>query len=144
MGLDRSVLSARLAALEQYLGILDRFASLDFESYRSDPRNYGAVERFLHLAIECIFDVGAHIAAGLGLERPSRYAEILPLLVRAGVIAAETASRLDNLGGFRNILVHDYVRLDRKLVYDFLRTRLGDLRRFAQDVAEFLESGAGG
>ncbi|MCS6952496.1 MAG: DUF86 domain-containing protein [Bryobacteraceae bacterium] len=138
MALDKGVIAARLAALEQYLRLLDELGSLDFNSYVSDPRNYGAAERFLHLAIECIFDVGAHIIASLGLERPNRYADILPCLARAGVIGEGTASRLDSLAGFRNVLVHDYVRLDRNRVYEFARNRLDELRGFAREVAEFL------
>jgi uncharacterized protein YutE (UPF0331/DUF86 family) len=129
--------------LEQYLTVLESFTALELESYISDPRNYGAAERFLQLAIECVFDVGTHVIAGLGLDRPSRYAEILPALFRAGVIQEQTASRLDSLAGFRNILVHDYVRLDRKLVYEFLRTKLHNLRGFGRDVAQFLTAHAG-
>ncbi len=143
MALDRDVLAARLAALEQYLTVLESFTALEPESYISDPRNYGAAERFLQLAIECVFDVGTHVIADLGLDRPSRYADILPALARARVIQEETASRLETLAGFRNILVHDYVGLDRKLVYEFLRTKLRHLRGFGRDVAQFLIGYAG-
>jgi uncharacterized protein YutE (UPF0331/DUF86 family) len=49
-----------------------------------------------------------------------------------------TAEALESIAGFRNILVHDYLRLDRELVHQFLRTRLDALRRFAADIADFL------
>ncbi len=36
--------------------------------------------------------------------------------------------------GFRNILVHDYVRLDASVVVRILREDLGDLERFRDRV----------
>lgn len=138
MPVDRQVVSARLAALDEYLRLLEPLRGLSLEAYTADPRNYGAAERFLQLAIEAVFDIGTHCLAGLGLRRPERYADILPALAEGGVIHQETAEELRNLAGFRNLLVHDYIRIDRGRVHRFLASRLGGLRRFAADIADYL------
>jgi len=78
LALDGQVVAARLAALDQYLRFLAESAQLDLSAFTSDPRNYAAAERFLHLAIESVLDIGTHCVAGLGLARPATYADICP------------------------------------------------------------------
>jgi uncharacterized protein YutE (UPF0331/DUF86 family) len=138
LALDEQVLAARLSALEEYLRLLGDIARTDLASFLNDPRTYGSAERFLQLAIEAVFDVGTHLIAGLGLPRPSRYADILPTLADAGVIRRETAAELASTAGFRNVLVHDYTRIDRSRVHGFITSRLEAFRHFAFDVATFL------
>jgi uncharacterized protein YutE (UPF0331/DUF86 family) len=138
LGLDAQVIASRLAALDEYLTLLAPLAALDLEAFKSDPRNYGSAERFLQLAIESIFDIGTHCISALRLARPATYGDVLPTLAEASVITRETATDLMGLAGFRNLLVHDYTRVDRARVHAFLGTRLDGFRRFAADIAEFV------
>lgn len=135
---DREVLTSRLAALNEYLVILRPFATVDVETFTGDPRTYGSAERFLQLAIEAVFDIGTHCLAALGLRRPSTYGEILPALAEAGIIRSETAEGLASIAGFRNLLVHDYTRIDRTRIHRFISTRLESLQAFAIDIATYL------
>jgi uncharacterized protein YutE (UPF0331/DUF86 family) len=135
LGFDRGVVTARLAVLEENLRLLEPFADLDLATYLGDPRNYGAAERFLHLAIEAIFDIGTHCISALKLSKPLSYSDIIPALAHAGLISHETQAELEGLAGFRNLLVHEYIRLDRARIHAFLAAHLGGLRRFAADIA---------
>lgn len=140
MAPDREVLSARLASLEEYLRILEPLATIDVSDFVRDPRLYGSAERFLHLSLEAIFDIGTHCLAALGLRRPSTYGEILPALAEAGIIRASTAESLAGIAGFRNLLVHDYARIDRARVHAFVATRLASIRSFGADIAAYLDT----
>jgi uncharacterized protein YutE (UPF0331/DUF86 family) len=138
LAVDREVVATRLAVLEENLRLLEPFVHLDLATYLADPRNYGSAERFLQLAIEAVFDIGTHCISALALPRPLAYGDVLPTLAKAGVISQETQAELTNLSGFRNILVHEYVRLDRARVHAFLTSRLDGLRRFAAEIAHLL------
>lgn len=138
MAVDREVVAARLAVLDENLRHLEGLANLDLAAYLADPRNYGAAERFLQLAIEAVFDLGTHCISGLALPRPHVYADILPTLVHAGIISPETQAKLTNLAGFRNLLVHDYAHLDRARVHAFLGARLEGLRSFGAEIARLV------
>jgi uncharacterized protein YutE (UPF0331/DUF86 family) len=70
LAVDREVVAARLAVLEENLRLLEGFADLDLADYLADPRNYGSAERFLQLAIEAVFDIGTHCISALALPRP--------------------------------------------------------------------------
>jgi uncharacterized protein YutE (UPF0331/DUF86 family) len=62
----------------------------------------------------------------------------VPTLAEAGIVTAETARELANIAGFRNLLVHDYARVDRARVYVFLNARLDGFRHFAADIARYM------
>jgi uncharacterized protein YutE (UPF0331/DUF86 family) len=36
--------------------------------------------------------------------------------------------------GFRNVIVHDYLDVDRAIMYDIVRNRLGDLRELQRAI----------
>ena len=40
--------------------------------------------------------------------------------------------------GFRNVLVHDYLDSDRRLVYEVMQQRLGDFKALRRFFAEML------
>lgn len=140
MAIDEQVVRARLAVLEEYLRYLQEAASVDLAAFTADPRTWASAERFLQLAIEAILDIGTHCIAELGLSRPERYADVLPALVDAGIIRPETGHALSSISGFRNLLVHDYMKVDRIRVHKFLNSRLQAFRDFAADVSGYLQA----
>lgn len=56
-----------------------------------------------------------------------------------GVIPPEFARQIAPIAGFRNILVHEYLRLDWGLVYQNLQ-RLDDLHNFREHVVGWLQN----
>jgi uncharacterized protein YutE (UPF0331/DUF86 family) len=136
---DPRVVSAKLAVLEEAVGFLREASSMAPDAFVEDRRTLRAAERYLQLAAESVFDIGAHIIASLGFDRPQRYADIVPTLRSRGVISVETSNALMDLAGFRNLLVHDYGRVDHRRIHGFLRTRLGGFTRFAAEVAVFVQ-----
>ena len=45
------------------------------------------------------------------------------------------------IAGFRNILVHDYLKLNRSLVYENLQKELANLNDFSLEVAKLMSKG---
>lgn len=139
MAPDPKVIAAKLATIDEALQFLAEMAALDYGAFVSDRRNYRAAERYLHLAFEAVFEIGTHVIASLGLSRPERYSDVLPILEQAGLVKSETARALKDLAGFRNLLVHEYGNVDRQRLHGFIKQRLGDLRRFGSDIAASLD-----
>ncbi|HEX7506269.1 MAG TPA: DUF86 domain-containing protein [Polyangia bacterium] len=103
-----------------------------------DPATEWARERGLQIAAQAVFDIGNHVLSGGFAERPADYAAIPSMLGRNGVISVELETRLRGLAGFRNLLVHDYARVDPARVRDLLESRLPDLVAFADAVEDWL------
>ena len=103
-----------------------------------DPAWEWAVERGLQVAAQSVFDIGNHILSGGFGERPADYAAVPVALARHGVIGSGHEARLHGLAGFRNLLVHDYARIDPSRVKQALDERAGDLAEFADAIEAWL------
>ncbi len=132
------VLRKRLNKLDEYLAILRGLQKYSFDEFIADPQRYGSVERFLHLAIEAINDMGNHVVAELDLGEVNWYSDIPALLARADHIDDSLQEKWIRMIGFRNTLVHEYIEIDRKIVHDVLRNSLGDLEELRRSFAQFL------
>jgi uncharacterized protein YutE (UPF0331/DUF86 family) len=72
------------------------------------------------------------------LRVPETGAQSFEILAEAQLLARELGDALAKMVGFRNILVHDYTRLDPAVVVRVLREDALDLRRFHDAVRLFL------
>lgn len=68
----------------------------------------------------------------LGL--PSEEDDLFEKLAQAGIISRSLSETLQRMKGFRNILVHDYGRVDDHLVYEAVQSRLGDFEAFKREI----------
>ncbi len=132
------IIRKRLAKLEHYLAILDKMRRYSYEEFSSEPEKYASAERFLHLCIEAINDIGNHVAANEQLGEVNWQSDIPRLLTRAGYLTPELAEKWIRMIGFRNVLVHDYLEIDHKIVYNVITNELDDLRRLMQTFATWL------
>lgn len=72
------------------------------------------------------------------LEALKEYVKILKLfeiLGQEGIIEKKLATAFAPAVGFRNILIHDYLKIDYEQVADKINNRLGDFEKFAQQIA---------
>jgi len=136
--LKPEVIRRRLQKLDEYLAILKKLRSYPLEEFLADPERYGSAERFLQLAIEALMDMGSHVIAELELGTIEAYSDIPKILAQKGYISPELADRWVRMIGMRNILVHEYLDIDRELVYRALNDHLKDLNALKQSFARFL------
>jgi uncharacterized protein YutE (UPF0331/DUF86 family) len=59
-------------------------------------------------------------------------------LEQAGIISPLMKETLRRMKAFRNILVHEYGRIDDQLVYEILQNKLGGFEIFRQEILEAL------
>lgn len=135
---NREIIRRRLRKLDEYLDILSNLQEYTFDDFVGDPEHYGSAERFLHLAIEAVNDIGNHIVADDALGVVDSYSDIPSILYQTGIIDKEMRETWIRMIGFRNTLVHDYVDIDHKIVYQVLQSNLEDLETLKRSFAQFL------
>lgn len=129
----------RLSALEGYLRELEELRSLSLDELLSKPFAYRALERLFQLAIERCIDVANILISSLGWRKPKEGREAMRILGEEGVVPIDFVPTLQGMVGLRNLLVHEYLVVDRRRLYEILRNNLGDFARFAEYVKSFLE-----
>ncbi|MEG1255409.1 DUF86 domain-containing protein [Clostridium sp.] len=134
----RELVISRVDKLKEYIGFLKDVKKYTEEEYINSPLIYGSSERFLHLSIECVMDIGNHLISDLRLRRPESNRDIFIILNENGIIDENLKGNLSNMAGFRNILVHDYMKLDRGIVYDIINNNLKDIEEFIIVAADYI------
>ena len=129
----------RIENLRKYLVILEGLQNITLREVEDDPIRRGALERYLQLSIEACIDIGEMIISDQRLPTPQTSAEALEILGKEGILDKEFAGKFAKTAGFRNILIHDYLKLDYEVVLKNLRNNLSDFHRFIKEVLEFLK-----
>jgi len=136
-------LRERLLKLEEIITRLQDAGQTDRATLRANFRDAWIAERGLQLGAEVIFDIGNHVLSAHFGVSPKDYEDIVAQLANLGVIDDTLRTRLKGLGGFRNILVHGYLRVDPDRVADHLAKAPTDFSDFARQIRDWLARTAG-
>jgi len=129
---DPELVAKKLAFVETCVRELQTMARPDRIS--DDVREERFVEHTLQLAIQAALDVGSHIVSDERLGEPETSRDVFRLLGRAGYVPAELLGRLEQMAGFRNVVVHLYQDVDLGIVRDVVENHLGDLLEFVAAI----------
>jgi len=132
------VIRRRLNKLDEYLAVLRGIQKYQLQEFLTNPEHYGSAERFLQLAIETTMDIGNHIIADENLGQINWYSDIPTILCERKYISDELHEKWIRMIGFRNILVHDYLEINREIVYRVMQDNLQDLEELKRVFATFL------
>ena len=135
---DRERVLSRIDELDGYLRELDTVMPTDFSEYEVIEKKRSC-ERLLQIAIEALIDVCALMVTGLRLGMPSEEDDIFDKLEQSKIITPVMKETLKRMKGFRNILVHEYGRIDDNLVYDILKNNIEDFRAFKKEILDALK-----
>ena len=139
MVLRHEAVRERLLRLEEVLSHLEELRREGVDP-RSDFRQAWLAERGLQLAAEIALDLGNHIlSAHFGVSARD-YEDVLTQLSACGVIDSELRERFRGLGGFRNLLVHGYLKLDANRVAEVLADAPERFSALARAIRAWLPS----
>jgi uncharacterized protein YutE (UPF0331/DUF86 family) len=79
-------------------------------------------------------DIVNHVIADRGLRVPATYVEAFEVLGEAGLLDAARRDAMIRMSKFRNVIVHDYARVDPAIVVRILREHLEDFAQFKAAV----------
>ena len=109
-----------------------------FQQYVEDIRLKKAVERSLQVAIEACLDIGRRLIALEGFRYPESNRDVFQVLGEEGVVPQELLPSLLDMARFRNLIVHDYARIDDAKVYGILKKKTGDFDKYAKAIVAYL------
>jgi len=134
--------------IERQLRVLRECAAVLEETKRRTGAEQGdsvlffAASRALHLAVECMIDVGTVMIDGFIMRDPGGYLDIVDILEDERVIPAEGAERIRELVKFRDKLVRGYDRLSFDEVMAQMET-VAVLSSFDRWVRDYLRQELG-
>jgi len=137
----RQKIFEKLQLLDEHFAYLEKLKTeiQDEEQFLSDFHIFASTERYLQLSYQAIIDILDLIIIEQGIEKPEDRKEIVSLLYNKGILSEDLAYRLYGSIGFRNILVHDYGKIDKKMVYKYLMEKTDDFQVFKREILSWLK-----
>lgn len=128
----------KLVELTGYISDLKAQHGVIWDEFEKNTMLRRGIERTLQMSIECLLDVGNMLIAARKWPAPGSNRAVFEVLAQQGVIPAEALPHYTKMASFRNILVHEYTRVDPVIVYGVLKRGTADLERFRDHAAQYL------
>lgn len=131
----------KIIEIEKFLEELETTFPLDFETYKRNWKIKDIFERHFEKIIEAVVDIAFLIIKQKNLGLPKDDQSSFDILSNHNIISKELSENLKDAKGMRNIIIHEYGKVDDKLVFGAVTEQLEkDVREFIQKIEENLKT----
>ncbi len=134
--LQRGTMLKRVKNLEENIVKLQELR-VEIESNKSIGFHDWAMRYGLFESIQIIIDISCHIASKYNLGTSQTYVECIEKLYKYDYINEQLSHDLISAIGLRNMLIHEYIKIDDKKLFDYLELT-DDFKKFIEAVKEVL------
>ncbi len=127
---DVEVIKQRLVQLSTSLNKIERFKDLSLEGFLNDDIIQDVVEYNLFIAINMMIDIATHIVVDNNIGNPKTLGEAFDILNKEEYLSDDETKSYRNMVGLRNILSHEYVNIDKNIIYNIMENKLVDIKKF--------------
>lgn len=134
-----SVIIKRVEQIEKHLERIRPFAPLSYEAFLRDTVAQDVVEYNLFQIVNHLIDIFQHTVVDEEYGFPETAYETAQILFKKGILSHEDVEIFKQMVGFRNVVGHDYINVDKEIVYKILTQGEKDVRALiARIVSRFL------
>jgi uncharacterized protein YutE (UPF0331/DUF86 family) len=135
---DKLLLGRKLAQIETYLGQIREYSKISLTAYKNDWKIQRIVERTLQILIELCIDIANHLISDKGMRLPTGYADTFKVLAENRIISKNLFKTMENMAKFRNIVVHQYEKIEPTIVVSILHKNLDDFEKYKKAIIKYL------
>ncbi|MEK6692672.1 MAG: DUF86 domain-containing protein [Nitrospirota bacterium] len=135
---DRALIGRKIAEMETYLSQIREFSKISVSAYKKGWKTQRIVERTLQIMIELCIDIANHLISDKGMRLPTGYADTFKVLMESQVISKNLFKTMEKMAKFRNVVVHQYEKIDPAIVVSILHRDLDDFRKYKKAIIKLL------
>ena len=134
------IINSKMKELQKNLILLKSVSlNINKDNLKEDMIKYWGIERGIQICIECVIDISNVIISTLDIEKPDTYKECILVLGNEDIIPQRFAKQISNMVSFRNILVHDYMKIDEEIIINVLKNNLDDFAKFMNYINKWIK-----
>ncbi|MBL7073588.1 MAG: DUF86 domain-containing protein [Candidatus Omnitrophica bacterium] len=133
---DKNVIMSRLEQIDKHLKKISVYKSLSYEKFEEDSIAQDIVEYNLFQIINHILDMIEHIVVDEDYGFPQSSYEAALILFEKKIIDDEDLSLLKKMIGFRNVIGHDYISIDKQIVHSILTEKENDIKKINGQITK--------
>jgi len=140
---EKALIREKLTRLAEYVEELSPYVKQTYSRYAGRKGDQRIVERLAQIIVETTIDTNDLLIADAG-DTPAHHARASFQQVRdLGILPAALAERfIDRYVRLRNLIVHEYDRLDRQTVFHSSQRLIKDAKEYVPAVMRYLSSKA--
>ena len=131
----------KIDEIEKDVNELSEIIPFNFEQYNSEFKTKAACERYFEKIIESVVDLAFLVIKESRLRIPEEDKQAFDILNEEDVISDSLKERLKDAKGMRNILAHEYGKINDEMVFESLKEQLiPDIKEFINQIKKFLRN----
>jgi uncharacterized protein YutE (UPF0331/DUF86 family) len=138
---DKNLVLRKLSDLSDLYRQMLEYRGITTRRYAADWKSQRIVERTLQMMVEICLDVANHIISDKGYRRPVGYADHFTVLRENRILSARLAAHMEKMAKFRNLIVHNYDKIDAEIIISILKKNLPDFEAFKTAVLSVMKPG---
>ena len=127
---DTELILAKSGAVRKYLNRIQEKGNQDLAAFLADIDCQEIVLFNLQMAIQNCIDIAAHIISDEGLGVPGSTSEMFYLLEENHYLEHYITEKMIKVVGLRNLIVHEYGKIDLKRIFEAVHSDLHDLNDY--------------
>lgn len=139
MGLDTVVVERRLAMILEEVEFLKTIKKQSRKEYLNDGKSMRSTARAIETIAQCIIDICSHVVAQKHYGISDTYKGTIEILANNHIISAGLSSNLQKVVAMRNVLVHQYLDIDFRMVWKSIDSLLVDAPEFVRSIQNYLK-----
>jgi len=125
----------------RFITHLKEFTPPSLDEYKKNILKKSACERTIEKIIEASIDLSFIVLRQLNKEIPPETSdtEVFDIISNLNIISKNLSTKLKEAKGMRNLLVHEYGKIDDSIVYHSIEELEKDIVEFVNSISKLLE-----
>ena len=133
---DRDLIFAKAGSINRHCKRIADKSAVDVKAFEDDLDRQESVLFNLQMAIQNCIDIAAHIVSEKGYGIPGSANEMFYLLEENNILERALTEKMVFAVGLRNLIVHQYGKVDLEKVYRVAKNDIKDLTAFIKSILQ--------
>lgn len=133
---NKNVIIRRLEQIDRHLKKLAQYKDLSMKEFLGDSDAQDIVEYNLFQIVNHIVDLIQHIVVDENYGYPETAYDAGQIFYEKGFLTKRDLDIIKRMIGFRNIVGHDYIRLEKKVVFQILKRGKKDIQSITSKITK--------
>lgn len=133
---DKNVIVSRIEQIDKHLKRISSYDKLSYEDFLKDENCQDIIEYNLFQIVNHIIDIVQHVVVDEDYGLPQTAYEASQIICDKGILDKDDLELLKKMISFRNVVGHDYISLNKEVVYFILTEGREDIRRMLSKITE--------
>jgi len=135
--LNKELIQNKINKIESYVRELEPILSLSSNEILGNYTKLRTLERDFQLIVDTVIDINTHLISTENLRAPDDATETFFILSEAKILPIDFVKKFSPVAGLRNIIVHDYEKIDVEKLINDIKGDIGQFGEYAVHIDNF-------